>query len=101
MTENLDSWLRKKMLSDLEAGVDAHPQLIRGTGQGGASPPESMHDEEDRLRREWSLGDYDNGDTGCQNCGRSRVCLCPNGKHRCEKCSWSPELGDYAPDLDF
>lgn len=54
-------------------------------------------DEENRLHDEWRLGEYDNGDTGCPNCGRMRLCLCPNGKHRCEKCNWSPELGAYAP----
>lgn len=59
-----------------------------------------LHDEdraEAARRAEWALGDYDNGDDGCPNCGRSRLCVCPNGKHRCEKCNWCPELGDYAP----
>ncbi|GAB1116554.1 MAG: hypothetical protein SwStaBPW_32950 [Shewanella algae] len=48
-------------------------------------------------RAGWELGGYDNGDTGCQHCGRSRLCVCENGKHRCEKCNWSPELNGYAP----
>lgn len=48
-------------------------------------------------RGEWALGEYENGETGCENCGRSRVCKCPNGKHRCEKCNWSPELKGYVP----
>lgn len=52
---------------------------------------------EEKARREWQLGDYDNGDTGCPNCGRFRLCICPNGKHRCEKCNWSPEINGYAP----
>lgn len=54
-------------------------------------------DEEDQERSAWALGDYANGDTGCPNCKRSRLCKCPNGKRRCEKCNWSPELNDYAP----
>lgn len=57
-------------------------------------------DEEDRQRDRWALGEYDNGETGCPNCGRDRLCLCPNGKHRCEKCSWCPELKGYAPFFD-
>lgn len=53
--------------------------------------------EEDAIREAWALGDYDNGENGCPHCGRHRLCLCPNGKHRCEKCNWCPELNDYAP----
>lgn len=33
----------------------------------------------------------------CPNCGRQRLMKCQNGKHRCEKCDWCPELGAYAP----
>ena len=55
-------------------------------------------DEEKAIRNEeWGLGDYDNGENGCPNCGRFRLCICPNGNHRCEKCNWSPELKGYAP----
>ncbi|HGP1655977.1 TPA: hypothetical protein ACLGL9_000723 [Salmonella enterica] len=54
-------------------------------------------DEEEQLMQEWSLGDYDNGENGCLHCGRHRLCICQNGKHRCEKCNWSPELNDYVP----
>jgi hypothetical protein len=50
---------------------------------------------EDAERESWSLGDYTA--TGCENCGRMRVCSCPNGKHRCEKCNWCPEDHTYAP----
>jgi ribosomal protein L37AE/L43A len=42
---------------------------------------------------EWALGDYVH--EPCPNCGRARLCECDNGKHRCEKCNWSPELNDY------
>ena len=62
---------------------------------------ETFDEKEERERAEWALGPYDNDDTGCKNCGRYRVCLCPNGKHRCEKCNWSPELNDYAPVNDY
>lgn len=55
--------------------------------------------EEDRIRQEWKLGDYGNGENECPNCGRSRLCICPNGKHRCEKCNWCPEDLAYAPDV--
>ena len=44
---------------------------------------------------QWSLGDYDNTEKGCEKCGRHRVCICQNGKHRCEKCDWSPEIQGY------
>lgn len=56
-------------------------------------------DPDDAHRAAWALGPYDNGDTGCPNCGRRRLCLCPNGKHRCEKCDWCPEDGAYVPNV--
>lgn len=34
----------------------------------------------------------------CANCNRVRVYLCANGKHRCEKCNWVPEMNAYGPD---
>lgn len=54
-----------------------------------------QQDEDDAVEYAWKLGDY----TGeaCENCGRERVCSCPNGKRRCEKCNWCPELKEYAP----
>lgn len=53
-------------------------------------------DPEGHLRTDgWTLGDYDNGEKGCEKCGRFRLCLCENGKHRCEKCNWSPEEERY------
>lgn len=63
------------------------------------------HDpKEDAEREAWALGPYANdamgNDVGCPHCGRMRLCLCSNGKHRCEKCNWCPELDDYAPFLD-
>ena len=56
---------------------------------------ERSRKEEAELRAAWSLGDYISSD--CENCGRQRVCKCPNGKHRCEKCNWVPEDKAYAP----
>lgn len=63
----------------------------------------NMEDDkkEEELEQQWSLLDYDNGETGCTHCGRSRLCICPNGMHRCEKCNWSPELNGYAPVSNF
>ena len=54
-----------------------------------------QQDEDDALEYAWKLGDYTGKD--CENCGRERVCYCPNGKRRCEKCNWCPELNEYAP----
>lgn len=43
--------------------------------------------DDDRSKNDaWSLGDYTG--VACVNCGRDRVCECPNGKTRCEKCNW-------------
>ena len=39
-----------------------------------------------RNRSQAKMGDYDNPDTGCPNCGRYRIMLGDDGKHRCEKC---------------
>jgi hypothetical protein len=59
----------------------------------GATP--DWLDPDDADREAWSLGEYDGNP--CPNCARQRLCLCPNGKHRCEKCNWCPEDGEYAP----
>lgn len=56
-------------------------------------------DEKDRRRAEWLLGEYNGED--CENCGRQRVCKCPNGKHRCEKCNWCPEEKRYVDDEGY
>ena len=37
----------------------------------------------------------------CINCGRMRVNSCINGKHRCEKCDYSPELGRVVTDEEL
>ena len=50
---------------------------------------------ESAERAQWALGDYE--PYPCPNCGRERLCKCPNGKHRCEKCNWVPEDRAFAP----
>jgi ribosomal protein L37AE/L43A len=49
---------------------------------------------EDAVHAAWQLGDYVGQ---CPRCGRHRLCACPNGMHRCEKCNFSPELDGFAP----
>ncbi len=60
--------------------------------------------EEIAEREAWRLGEYQgvtaDEENQCPHCGRFRLCICPNGMHRCEKCNWSPELNNYAPVLD-
>lgn len=57
-----------------------------------------LDDDYDYDRAEWQLGDYVK--EPCPYCGRVRLCECTNGKHRCEKCNWSPEINDFAPVWD-
>ena len=57
----------------------------------------SFIQEEYDLIESWALGEYDNPPDGCPNCGRFRLCICDNGKHRCEKCNWVPENDEYCP----
>lgn len=57
---------------------------------------ECMEAEEMDPHAEWRSGDYAAG-RKCPKCGRVRVCLCLNGKHRCEKCNWCPEDNVYVP----
>lgn len=56
---------------------------------------EDIKAEED-YREAWWLGDYVG--TPCPKCWRHRLCVCNNGKHRCEKCLWCPEEQRYVPD---
>jgi len=51
--------------------------------------------KQDAHDKQWALGDYVNNP--CPQCGRHRLCVCSNGKHRCEKCDWCPEYDEYAP----
>lgn len=52
-----------------------------------------------REVEEWKVVGYDNGETGCPHCGRSRLMLCKNQKHRCEKCQWCPEHDAHLADV--
>lgn len=54
---------------------------------------EKQRDEDQSIQDQWQLGDYVS--ISCPNCSRERVCLCPNGKHRCEKCNWIVEDNMY------
>jgi len=58
---------------------------------------ESMYLEEDerRKRNVAKMGDYENPENGCPNCGRHRVMRGDDGKHRCEKCAWCIEDSNY------
>lgn len=55
------------------------------------------YDEENafRERNAAKMGDYENPEHGCPNCGRNRVMIGADGKHRCEKCCWCVEYNDY------
>jgi hypothetical protein len=50
-----------------------------------------MSEENNAPDVQWDCIKYDNPDNGCPNCGRYRIELCRNGKHRCEKCGWVVE----------
>lgn len=54
-----------------------------------------MPDDDFQERNAAKMGDYDNPYEGCPNCGRCRVMVGEDGKHRCEKCAWCIEDGDY------
>lgn len=58
---------------------------------------DSMYaDEEARDKRNAAkMGEYENPDNGCPNCGRHRVMRGDDGKHRCEKCAWCIEDNSY------
>ena len=60
---------------------------------------QEQQEEEERWRDEQrsKCGDYTN--QNCTNCGRERVMLGSDGKHRCEKCSWVQE--DNERDFDL
>lgn len=60
----------------------------------------SGNPEAEKELQDWLIGDYDNPENGCENCGRYRVLLCGNDKHRCEKCNWCPELKKYVDEVD-
>jgi hypothetical protein len=65
---------------------------------GLAFEPLVSDDDFDTAQRS-KMGYYDNPPDGCPNCGRHRVMVGDDGKHRCEKCGWCIETGDYDSDL--
>jgi len=60
------------------------------------TPPEDAPDALD-PENDWALGDNDNDDTPCPNCGRFRLSRLSSGNHVCEVCSWHVEERNYAP----
>lgn len=60
---------------------------------------QEQQEEEGHWRDEQrsKCGDYTN--QNCTNCGRERVMLGNDGKHRCEKCYWVQE--DNERDFDL
>lgn len=49
----------------------------------------------------WSFNLEDISQSECIACGRNRISLCDNGKHRCEKCDFCPEENRIIEDSDF
>ena len=62
-----------------------------------------MYDDAEERKNEAlqqsKCGNYDNPENGCPNCGRSRIMLGDDSKHRCEKCYWCIE--DKQTDIDL
>ena len=54
---------------------------------------EEFKEEQDRIQSK--MGPYDNPENGCPNCGRHRVMIGDDKKHRCEKCGWCIEDSEY------
>lgn len=52
-----------------------------------------IQNEDQAYQDDWA-GDYDG--TNCPNCTRLRMMKCSNGKRRCEKCNWDPDINDYS-----
>ena len=61
---------------------------------GGLDTDEAIY-----QRNRAKMGEYDNPEMGCPHCGRHRVMIGDDGKHRCEKCAWCIEDGEY--DFEF
>lgn len=64
-------------------------------GLSATQAEEDKHFDEQAAK----CGNYDNPENGCPKCGRQRVMLGADKKHRCEKCAWCIEDNDY--DGDF
>jgi ribosomal protein L37AE/L43A len=53
-------------------------------------------------RNRSKMGDYQNPQNGCPNCGRHRVMVGADGYHRCEKCAWCIQYAGYDSEfLDY
>ena len=51
---------------------------------------------------QWDYRDYELWEQyQCPNCGRMRLNSCVNGKFRCEKCDFSPEIGRQLTDEEI
>ena len=63
---------------------------------------EDAQREEDQFieRNSAKMGDYNNPENGCPNCGRFRVMKGGDDKHRCEKCCWCIEDGEYDSEFE-
>ena len=98
--EECQRWLDRGRCSRPNARV-VHASSLRWPpdehGHCGAKipvkQPLSKLSEEDYSETPWDMGNY--VDLLCPNCGRQRVCLCDNGKHRCDKCNWVIEDEEY------
>jgi len=62
---------------------------------GFAEDLNHQQEQEQADYKAYALGEYTH--ERCPNCRRLRLCKCPNGKHRCEKCDWIPEEGRRYP----
>ena len=75
--------------------------LIKGENMSFAEELGNTWKEEEAFmqRNANKCGDYENPENGCPNCGRFRVMLGDDKKHRCEKCCWCIEDADYDLEL--
>ncbi len=60
-----------------------------------------MEDKDKWTLNPWRFNLYDNSQSVCAACGRNRISLCLNGKHRCEKCDYCPEENRRIPDEEL
>jgi len=96
MSHGLERMVEDAKLAKLIEDAKRHVMTEDERRERSIAESISRSQQEDEAKyNAWYLGDYI--ETGCENCGRQRVCRCPNGKHRCEKCNWVPEDQAYAP----
>lgn len=81
------------LLSPLMWIIDGpiQPDFVRS----GTTSQDEDEDEVKFKRNQSKMGNYDDSENGCPNCGRYRVMIGADGKHRCEKCAWCIEDKDY------